>query len=933
MSLDLTRPLRFALAALAALVIAPCGLADAPAEGTPEVPQFSARERFQRAHPGADFYIMPGDRIGRVYGPAFSTGATPIESAERFRLQHADLFDVAPEELVLEGPYADRHFLQPIMWDGDRNDYRFYLVCYAQKVAGVSVHTGMLKLLVRNEPGFPLVLASADVRPLSADARELALAAKPPRALDERRFAARAFDQFGSRPKVSGVESVLWAGVDSELAPTRLGVRFEAEGGTVFDPANYRKFRYICDADSGTILFQENLVLHQDISGQVQGMSTDGIGADICDDEIPMAMPYARVTAGSSTIYADADGHFTIPMASPGSVSINSLIRGQYFVVNNQAGAGGSVTVTGTSGEPVEVMHNEANTSATNRAEVNVYICANTVRDFTLAQNPAYPTIANQTQFPANTNIADTCNAFYNGSSINFYQAGGGCTNTGNSTVVFHEYGHHLINSGGSGQGAYGEGMSDTVAVAITDSPFLGLGFQSNCSTPLRNADNNIQYPCSTPIHSCGRVMSGCAWSTRQCLVDAGVEGYRDLIGSWVINSILLHNGTEITPQITIDWLTLDDNNDDITDGTPHYDCIDAGFSAHNMPAPEISLLAITYPEGLPAMVAPDGSTEFLVQVLPLGGTPNGNVQFAWRPAGIGSYSLVPAVGLGSNRYRATVPASECGSEIEFYLVAETTTGIEVTSPSAGPGGPFMAVSAVDLLQVYYDNCDSAQDGWVVTNSAGLTDGAWEQGVPIGGGVRGDPANDYDPGSGGGAWLTANRAGNSDVDGGTTTLTTANFDASDPQSLICYARWFSNTFGNAPNEDEMVVEISGNAGAAWVELETVGPTGPEADGGWYQVCFKVADYVTPGDQVRLRFTVGDLINGSVVEAALDAFEIKVIECGDDGVFADLNDDGIVNGADLAIQLGQWGGPGSGDLNDDGIVNGADLALMLGAWTG
>ena len=52
---------------------------------------------------------------------------------------------------------------------------------------------------------------------------------------------------------------------------------------------------------------------------------------------------------------------------------------------------------------------------------------------------------------------------------------------------------------------------------------------------------------------------------------------------------------------------------------------------------------------------------------------------------------------------------------------------------------------------------------------------------------------------------------------------------------------------------------------------------------------------------------------------------------------DLNDDGVVNGADLGLMLGAWGAcsggtPGClGDLNIDGVVNGADLGLLLGAW--
>jgi len=50
--------------------------------------------------------------------------------------------------------------------------------------------------------------------------------------------------------------------------------------------------------------------------------------------------------------------------------------------------------------------------------------------------------------------------------------------------------------------------------------------------------------------------------------------------------------------------------------------------------------------------------------------------------------------------------------------------------------------------------------------------------------------------------------------------------------------------------------------------------------------------------------------------------------------ADLNDDGNVNGADLASLLSGWG-PDSGfgaDLNGDGLVNGADLAILLATWT-
>ena len=48
-------------------------------------------------------------------------------------------------------------------------------------------------------------------------------------------------------------------------------------------------------------------------------------------------------------------------------------------------------------------------------------------------------------------------------------------------------------------------------------------------------------------------------------------------------------------------------------------------------------------------------------------------------------------------------------------------------------------------------------------------------------------------------------------------------------------------------------------------------------------------------------------------------------------FADVNDDGIVDGADLGLLLSAWGLPGPTDLNGDGRTDGADLGLMLSNW--
>ena len=91
----------------------------------------------------------------------------------------------------------------------------------------------------------------------------------------------------------------------------------------------------------------------------------------------------------------------------------------------------------------------------------------------------------------------------------------------------------------------------------------------------------------------------------------------------------------------------------------------------------------------------------------------------------------------------------------------------------------------------------------------------------------------------------------------------------DDGVILSYYRWYSNDFGGEPMADTFVVEISNDNGATWTNLETVGPAGPEVSGGWIFQSFDVRDFLTPTDQMRVRFTASDLAGGSVVEAGVD----------------------------------------------------------------
>ncbi len=68
-------------------------------------------------------------------------------------------------------------------------------------------------------------------------------------------------------------------------------------------------------------------------------------------------------------------------------------------------------------------------------------------------------------------------------------------------------------------------------------------------------------------------------------------------------------------------------------------------------------------------------------------------------------------------------------------------------------------------------------------------------------------------------------------------------------------------------------------------------------------------------------------------AAADVDNVSLVEALPVSCAPDLDGDGVVGSADLAMQLGQWGEcfDCSGDLSDDGVVDAEDLAQLLVAW--
>jgi hypothetical protein len=74
------------------------------------------------------------------------------------------------------------------------------------------------------------------------------------------------------------------------------------------------------------------------------------------------------------------------------------------------------------------------------------------------------------------------------------------------------------------------------------------------------------------------------------------------------------------------------------------------------------------------------------------------------------------------------------------------------------------------------------------------------------------------------------------------------------------------------------VDVTNNGGASWTNVEVVGPVGLESSGGWFEHRFRLADFVAPTANVKLRFVAEDAGSGSIVEAAVDDLEVSDLDC-------------------------------------------------------
>lgn len=817
---------------------------------------------------------------------------------------------------------------------GRLSDGRRVVVGLRQFCDGAPVECGSVCVLVTLEPAPQVTYAAGQlVRSTPAPASDRLDAAAARQALMVR------VDTQTLRTWADA-EMVVYCGPEGQSLPRRAW-RITGTAGAAAGVPEKRTF--FIDAASGEVLGARSEVLEADVYGNVLGLVTPGTLPDSLTNP-PFWAGVGSIVAASSidTAVSDPAGAFVLDNGGAPWLDVSiTTAHGASVTVVNMAGPNLLAYGTMIPGVSNTVYVNGAPTPLMT-AQLNAFVCATAAHDFFRSRSDF---AAIDVPVIAKVNQTGMCNANFDG-AINFYQAQAGCTNSAYSTLVAHEYGHYIVANLGLGQGGFGEGFADSLAMLLYQTPVIGAQFYSDGSPMRVPGTDGRQYPCNGEIHYCGELLAGVWWDIRQNLcthygVTAGQERAAQLFVDW---AQITAGGSganfvnSATPQTAVEVLTVDDDDDDLSNGTPDYVPIAAAFAAHGITAPPAPTLAFHYPNGLPCAVVPYTTT--IIPIALQSGLQNpqdGTAAISYSLNG-GFFQSIDLQWTAPNQYVAYLPAVACGTRLRYYFSARATDGSYVTDPPAGPGGPYIVTSANAVRSIFSDDMESNR-GWI-SGAAGdtATAGFWERGIPQA--TAAQPGSDHTA-NGVNCWITGAAAGSSpsanDVDNGITTLLSPVFDLSQTSdALISYWRWYSNNANSeAPNADVFEVDVTNDL-VHWVAVEQLGPTGTQTSGGWYSHQFRLSDFVPPSASVRLRFVAADLGGSSVIEAAVDdlvltGFVCTTNNCAQSGCENDLNGDCRIDLGDLVALLANFGNAATwsgGDLNADGQVTLGDLTQLL-----
>lgn len=340
------------------------------------------------------------------------------------------------------------------------------------------------------------------------------------------------------------------------------------------------------------------------------------------------------------------------------------------------------------------------------------------------------------------------------------------------------------------------------------------------------------------------------------------------------------------------------------------------------------SALIVKVADSVPEFIDPHDDTNLTVQILNKGETyVPGTAELHFRYDD-GEFITAPLLELGDDQFLATLPAPGCDAQPQFYFSATGHLGTTVYEPPTAPD-EFFTTTVAEVTTIFEDDFNT-DTGWTVESDPSLEDGEWERAIPSTDGSYGEATADYD---GSGYCFVTQNTHQGDVDYGPTHVISPTVDMSGTNNpLLRFAYYFVCDDSGPLDQDFLVVSFSNNDGQDWTEAATY-----EAFDGWVQTDLAIADYLTPTNTMKVRFTTSDNPNNSKTEAAIDTIWFYDLSCGPAFCAGDLNCDGTVDFDDIDPFVAALGCPGgdpncwdpacpwlNGDCNGDETVNFDDI---------
>jgi hypothetical protein len=421
---------------------------------------------------------------------------------------------------------------------------------------------------------------------------------------------------------------VIWGDIEANT-PGEVSLAWEVAISNILDNGDGKVGRYYVDAHTGKVLGYKNDKHECGIAGCTGGHAPDlkiasplpapvntlvtvmgwtRVGVDAGDALSNVPMPGLELSVpGVGTVTTDENGQFTIDIASATSISVGNLNGRHHSTISGASAPSGSYVVNPGTPATIQLLSSGASTNQAAHTTTSYYI--DQTNEFMRSILGNTSQLATASSMGVTININSSCNAYYTSNTINFYQAGGGCSNTAFSTVVAHEWGHGIDDRyGGISQtNGLSEGWGDIIGCYLVDTPDLGSGFQTP-GVPLRSGNNTVQYPCSgCGVHTAGQSWMGFAWKLRERL--ATTLGNRSAAIDLSNNIVLSTIAADATDQqgAVLEVFIADDDDGNLSNGTPNYADLAWAADQHSLPYPGQSS-SVPNDECVDAIVLVDGT-------------------------------------------------------------------------------------------------------------------------------------------------------------------------------------------------------------------------------------------------------------------------------------------------------------------------------------